>query len=781
MSIKIVKILVILLFIAVKSFSQQEIIKGKVTNKLHSPIEYATIILQSEDKSHQSVTHTDSIGDFTFDKTYDRNYILIIHHVAYVTDTLRIGPKTKVPTTLALLEKSNVLKELIVTSERPLMKVEDNKYIYYIEPLLKNKIVLNAYEAVKEIPGIIELGGSLSLAGSESLKIVIDGQATSLSAKQILEILKSTSSSKIEKIEVSYNAPARYNTNGALINIALKADENKSQPFTGELGGTYLQSYYPSARQNIGLSYNKDKLRIDFSGSINGGKYWNKSIAYTKQSMENNTVNINENTLNTNKYLSFNPRIGINYNLSKDKKITFSYYLSTNKNNTANNSDAAFTELTNYTILSKNESNNRDYLHNFYIEYVTKQINVGADFIFYKNSTDMDLLTQKNNDDSQASNQHSNQKIRQYSLFFNHQIKLNNHFKLSYGTNTGYNHSKTDVNYQNRQSDTIEEEYQPTRGKQIEYHANGYIEAIIKPNSKIYISSSAKIEYFNSIYNNHGIRNMLWNGWSFYPNATVAYSVNNKNKFQFTLSSNKRYPSFWAVNPQITNLSAYTQIEGNPHLKPSKSYQGNFQYVYKRKYIVSLAIQHVSDYFMQIPHMSEDKLKIIHRYENFDNFYRVTAMLAIPFKVGDCLNSRLTLHGYHTNEEIESFYGSSFNNNYFNGIISLNNSVKFSPKLSLQLNGSYYSPSRQGVYRYGSRWGLDSRFEWKTNNQLSFVVHYENILQHQMPRPLKVEYANQYRWSRDYEKSTIGISVLWRFNQYKSERYSSPDDSRLVQ
>lgn len=780
MSIKNIKLLFLLLFVAINAYSQQEFIKGKIIDKHCLPIEYATVILQSEDQSYQGAFLTDSVGNFVFDKIYDRNYLLIIQHVAYVTDTLKIGPENKIPTSLVLLEKNVFLNELVVTSERPLIEVKDNTFIYNIRPLLKNKIALNAYEAVKEIPGVIELGGTLSLAGSENLKIVIDGQITSLSLQQILRLLKSTSSARVDKIEISYNAPAKYNTNGALINVVLKANTNKNQSFTGELEGTYLQSYYPSVNQNIGLSYNKNKLRLDLFGNFSQGKSWNKSIASTRQSVGNNQITIDENTHNAIRYLAFNPRIGLNYSIDEDRKVVCSYYLEANKNTTNNYSNAIFKERTESNVTSLNESKNSDCLNNFYLEYSTKELTIGTDVILYNNSTDRTFKTQENGRENGTLYNNSTQKIRKYTFFFNHNIKPIHQIKLAYGINLGYNKAGTDVNYYSKESG-LEDEYHPVKGKQTEYHINSYIEAKYRVSPKLFISSSVKTEYFNSTYNNNGIRSLLWNGWTFYPKASLTYTVNAKKNIQFTLSSNKRYPSFWAVNPQTTNLSAYTQIEGNPHLKPYKSYLGRLLYSYKRKYMFSIAFQTISNYFMQMPHMSEDRLKIIHRYENFDNFYRIQGMAVLPFQIGDDFNSRLTLQGYRTHEKIDSFYGSSINTVYFNGIVSLSNSLKLSPSLALQVNGNYHSPSKQGVYKLGSRWGLDSRLEWKTNARLSFVLRYENILQHQIPRPLEVIYSNQYRWSRDYEKSRIGISVLWRFNQYKAENYKSPDNSRLEQ
>lgn len=656
--------------------------------------------------------------------------------------------------------------------------MEDHKFIYNIAPLLQERVVVNAYDVVKELPGVMELSGTLSLAGSDNLKIVIDGQVSSLSLKQISRILKSTPSSRVENIEVAYNAPAKYNTNGAVINVILKSEGNKEEPFTGELGTNINQSFYPSASQNLSLSYNKDKLRIDFLGNFNVGKYWSRSAVYTQQVIADNTSEITEQLKNTSKYYGFSPRIGLNYKLAKDKTLTFSYYLDANKSDSYNYADALFKEQTEYQTRSKNKSDETSYLNNVYLAYSSKAINVGADLVFFNDDADKNFQSQRNNSETQMSINKSKQNISKYSVFFNHNILFANKLKLSYGTNAGYNNSDTKVNYYNAQNE-VDNQYDPVKANQTEYQINGYVEASYRFNPKLYVSSSMKVEYFNSSYTNNDVETTLWNGWSAYPKATLTYTINKDNNLQFSLTSSKRFPSYWAINPETTNLSSYVQIQGNPHLKPSTTYRGRLHYTFRRKYMLSVSYRQTSNFFMQLPHMSEDQLKIIHRYENYDKFNSIDAMLVVPFKLGRVLNSRLTLQGARTHEAINAFYGSSINNIYFDYSIRLTNAFRISPKFLFQVNGGYMSPTRQGAYALGSRWDLDSSIQWSMNSSVSLIVNYNNILKHQMPRPMEIDYSNQYSWSRNYEVSSVGISILWNFNKYKSKRYNTPDYDRL--
>ena len=113
------------------------------------------------------------------------------------------------------------LPEVMITGERPIVKAAQGKLVYDLPRLIRNLPVDNAYDAVKELPGVIEMNGGLQLAG-QGVTVILDGKVTTLSTGQLYALLRSIPASRIEKAEVMYNAPARYQVRGALINITLK-------------------------------------------------------------------------------------------------------------------------------------------------------------------------------------------------------------------------------------------------------------------------------------------------------------------------------------------------------------------------------------------------------------------------------------------------------------------------------------------------------------------------------------------------------------------------------
>ena len=134
------------------------------------------------------------------------------------------------------------LPEVMITGERPIVKAQPGKLIYDLPRLIASQPVDNAYDAMKELPGVTEMNGGLQLAG-QSVTVILDGKVSTLSTEQLYALLRSIPASRIANAEVMYNAPARYQVRGALINITLKQATSGSNSWQGELYAKYKQRH----------------------------------------------------------------------------------------------------------------------------------------------------------------------------------------------------------------------------------------------------------------------------------------------------------------------------------------------------------------------------------------------------------------------------------------------------------------------------------------------------------------------------------------------------------
>lgn len=68
--------------------------------------------------------------------------------------------------------KDYALDEVVVQGERPLVKVEGSRLTYDMPQLTANKLVTSVYDALKQLPGVMEQNGVLTLAGAGSVSII---------------------------------------------------------------------------------------------------------------------------------------------------------------------------------------------------------------------------------------------------------------------------------------------------------------------------------------------------------------------------------------------------------------------------------------------------------------------------------------------------------------------------------------------------------------------------------------------------------------------------------
>ena len=161
------------------------------------------------------------------------------------------------------------LPEVMVKGERPVIKVEDGKLNYNIPLLVKDKPVTNAYEVLKEIPGMMEQNDVLSLAGTSGVTFLINGQKTNLTYEQIMSVLKSTPASRIGNVEIMYSAPPQYNVRGAAVNLLFTDPSVGTDMWQGEISGTFEQKYYSQGTGRANLIFSNNGFTADIMYAYN--------------------------------------------------------------------------------------------------------------------------------------------------------------------------------------------------------------------------------------------------------------------------------------------------------------------------------------------------------------------------------------------------------------------------------------------------------------------------------------------------------------------------------
>lgn len=765
-------------------------ISGKVMDGKEQPVDGVAVILQTLDSVYVDAVVTDTLGDFRLNHPLDQSYRLIFQHILYNT----IGKKITTANvgTVVLEEKDYQLAEITVKGERPQVKLEGGKLTYDIPQLMKDKTATNAFEIIKDLPGLIERNDNLELVGASRLNIILNGQLTTMSADQLIQLLKTMPASRVEKAEVMYNAPAKYNVKGALLNVVLSKNESETPSWQGETGVDYTQYRHAGGDAHVNLLYTNKGFSIDFL--LNGNKRRDVmgedmlarhtlNSGMTEISQHNRAlVHVNRGTV----------RLGMDYTFANEDKLSLAYYLKGDKVLSDRDAFTSYLDLSKPENKSESTSLVRDdghsAIHNIRLQYDGHAgISAGADFTRYHSPSVLDYQDTNTNTNGSRTDMINNtrQDVSRWSVFLNKTHSFASGWGLNYGVHGGYASSKNYSEYLYDQGAGYEMDEEALEDNtQKEYIADIFAEVSKSFGERFSATVGLKGEYFKSDYASSRENMNLWNEGALFPTVSLSYTFSPRHILQFDISSDKTYPGYWQVSPQVTPLNSYSEVAGNPLLKPYRTYEGQMVYIFRQKYMLVAFCEYTPDYFAQLPYQSDTELKTVFRFENMDYSLEAGLAVIIPFNVGRFWNSRITLRGWRMQEKNDNFHGISYNREAYLGLAHMSNTFNLcdKPNLKMTIDGQYVTPGAiQGIYDLGSMYEISAGLKWTfLNDRASLTLKGDDIFASSIPRTIKINQGNQWsRMRKLNDERCLKLSFVWKFGGYKEREHDSIDTSRF--
>ncbi|MDP9081988.1 MAG: TonB-dependent receptor [Bacteroidota bacterium] len=396
-------------FISLKA--QQTPAGGTISGRLvdavnNQPLELATVSLVRKSDNHPIKSmQTDLQGNFSLTGIDDGQYQLRATYVSYLSflkDSINVTPAKQVINLgdIKLRQGKGVLKEVVITAQKSQIQLGIDKKSFNVEQSLVSQGG-SATDLLANVPSVqVDVDGNLSLRGSSSVRVLINGKPSALTGGNIADILQSIPASSIETIEVITNPSSKYDAEGqsGIINIVLK--KNVQKGFTGSASASVgTQNTYNG---NFALAYQNSKINIygNYSyrkGTRIGDGFTNKStIADSLTQTQNQTQNQQFT------FTGQNIRGGIDINL--DPKTTLGF--STNVNirdrdrnqsgSTITNQNGSILQQINQNNLSSGSGTNLDFNVDFDHKYkkkgeeLTANVNYGTD----KNNNFDDLFSE---------------------------------------------------------------------------------------------------------------------------------------------------------------------------------------------------------------------------------------------------------------------------------------------------------------------------------------------------------------------------------------------------
>ena len=761
-------------------------ISGKVMDGKEQPVDGVAVILQTLDSVYVDAVVTDTLGDFRLNHPLDQSYRLIFQHILYnmvekEITTANVG-------TVVLEEKDYQLAEITVKGERSQVKLEGGKLTYDVPQLMKDKTATNAFEIIKDLPGLIERNDNLELVGASRLNIILNGQLTTMSADQLIQLLKTMPASRVEKVEVMYNAPAKYNVKGALLNVVLSKNESETPSWQGETGVDYTQYRHAGGDAQVNLLYTNKGFSLDFL--LNGNKRRDVmgedmlarhtlNSGMTEISQHNRAlVHVNRGTV----------RLGMDYTFANEDKLSLAYYLKGDKVLSDRDAFTSYLDLSKPENKSESTSLVRDdghsAIHNIRLQYDGHAgISAGADFTRYHSPSVLDYQDTNGSRTDMINN--TRQDVSRWSVFLNKTHSFASGWGLNYGVHGGYASSKNYSEYLYDQGAGYEMDEEALEDNtQKEYIADIFAEVSKSFGERFSATVGLKGEYFKSDYASSRENMNLWNEGALFPTVSLSYTFSPRHILQFDISSDKTYPGYWQVSPQVTPLNSYSEVAGNPLLKPYRTYEGQMVYIFRQKYMLVAFCEYTPDYFAQLPYQSDTELKTVFRFENMDYSLEAGLAVIIPFNVGRFWNSRITLRGWRMQEKNDNFHGISYNREAYLGLAHMSNTFNLcdKPNLKMTIDGQYVTPGAiQGIYDLGSMYEISAGLKWTfLNDRASLTLKGDDIFASSIPRTIKINQGNQWsRMRKLNDERCLKLSFVWKFGGYKEREHDSIDTSRF--
>ena len=279
-----------LLFIAVAVATNAQTAKGVIQGilldaKSKEPIEFASVALIPQGTTAPLTgCNTDENGSFLLTGIKAGNYTLQFSFVGYLTDTQKVTVATNSSKVnvgkISLKQDKKLLKEVVVSEQRSQMSFEIDKRVFTIDQSIASTGG-SVTDVLTDIPSVeVSNEGSVSLRGSESVTVWINGKASGLTADNQGDILQQMPAESIEKIEVITNPSAKHSPEGTagIINIVLKRNRKAGHYGSVQAGADSKGGYNASGN----INYSSGKLDAYASLNYRLNKRENGGETYTQ-------------------------------------------------------------------------------------------------------------------------------------------------------------------------------------------------------------------------------------------------------------------------------------------------------------------------------------------------------------------------------------------------------------------------------------------------------------------------------------------------------------------
>ena len=658
------------------------------------------------------------------------------------------------------------LPEVMVKGSRPIVKAERGMLSYNMPLLLKQLPADNAYEALTRIPGVSDATGSISFSGNE-VTLIINGQATTLTQEQLTERLKAMPAAQLAKAEVMLSAPARYHVRGMAINIITK-DYAGTNQLSGQVIGGMKQSKYAKGFGDLYLSLQRGKFGLDAQYKYVNGNSYGESSRIANHPLGNNRVYYNDETGQKSFGITHNYRLGMNYAFSKNHRLDVAYTGHWDKRCSNSNTTGS--------SISGMHHDSHEYLHNVDVNYsLPFGLTLNGSYTYYRTPQQQALDGTMHTDESMSETERnltsgSEQTINKWMFTADQTHLLAHGWGLSYGVKGQFTSNKSYQTTINKDGSVL-----PDGTSSVDLNEriwNLYAGFSKQINKALSLEASVAAEQYHS---------PIWDKWRVYPTLNALWNVNDNHLLNLSFSSNSEFPSYWSTMSNVFYSSTYSEIHGNPDLKPFAYYNVNLMWQIKRRYTLMAFASLKPDYFVQLPYQTTERMAVIMKETNFDYSNSYGLQASVIFNAGKWLNGNVFAVGIYKHDKSDYFFDLPFNRKKLTATLGGTASIKLcqTQDLRLILNPFYQTKAIQGVYDISPIFRMNAKLQWSSHDgKWGLRLNGSNIFNN-LYDTRSVQGNQDYRMKINYNWASVTFAVIYKFGGYKEKNVKAVDTSRM--
>ncbi|WP_440134957.1 TonB-dependent receptor domain-containing protein [Chitinophaga sancti] len=691
-------------------------VSGKITDSLSNQNLPFAIVLLLTDTIRQT-TQTDKEGNFTFENLKPGVYNLQVRYLGYRDKTsapFQLSTQSLTLPAIGLLSVSYNLITHQVTALKPLIEQTVDKMIINVaeSPLATGNTL---EELLRRSPGVrLDDDGSITLNGKKVM-VYLNDRPSYFTAAMLKNLLLSTASNAVEKIELIANPSVKYDAAAsAVINIKLKKTGKSGTNGSLSIGGG--GGRYGRYTGGGDLNYRNDNLNI--YGNYNYQRNEQYTDTHTDRILEDEFIE--EKNHEVRKKDIHNVNAGISYTIDKHNNIGLDLkgnFLGRDRDGIDQtlfyvSQSAPFDSLLNMHTTGhaniNNYSANLFYQHNF--DSTGTQLSINGDYAYYDQrwrdnfntaylDTDMKIyqipyVIRNSSPVSVA--------IRSVSADFTRPTKIGS---FDAGLKTVFVKTDSDIRWEVLDNDTWVNDATKTNHFIYDENVNaGYIN-YHNQFKKWVLQAGVRVE------NTHVKGNSITNATVFnkdytgvYPGFSLQYMASAQQRFGVSVRRSIDRPQYEYVNPFLFFRSKYYYFQGNPDLNPQNATSLELSHSWKQHLFTTLSISRTNNVIAGV-YIAGDNKVLITTYQNvthYDNYNLNITYTTSPTKWWNTMNAVQVFYIHYDYNDI------TLPKSKPGAYVISNNTFNIPHLFTLELNAVYSSNSNAGLSALTSYWVLNT-------------------------------------------------------------------------